>query len=59
MTHLTVVQRDVDTLRNENVALESESHPEFRARLETAAREIRVRLNEAIAVYARLAPPAS
>ncbi|EXJ72754.1 uncharacterized protein A1O5_03901 [Cladophialophora psammophila CBS 110553] len=56
-THLAVVQRDVDTLRNENVVLESESDPKFRTRLETAAREIRVQLNDAIAIYARLAPP--
>ena len=58
-THLTVIQRDVDTLRNENVALESESQPKFRARLETAVREVRLRLGDVIAVYARLAPPAS
>jgi FtsZ-binding cell division protein ZapB len=54
-THLTVVQRDVDTLRNENIALESETHPEFRTRLDTAMREIRAQMVDVIAVYARLA----
>jgi hypothetical protein len=58
-THLAVVQRDVDTLRNENVALESENQPQFRARLETAVREIRVRLDHAIAVFGGLAPSTS
>ncbi|KIW96149.1 uncharacterized protein Z519_03216 [Cladophialophora bantiana CBS 173.52] len=58
-THLAVVQRDVDTLRNENVVLESESDPKFRTLLETEVRKIRVQLNDAIAVYSRLAPPAS
>jgi len=55
-THLAVVQRDVDTLRNENIALESERHPEFRTRLDTATREIRAQMVDAIAVYARLVP---
>ncbi|OCT52140.1 hypothetical protein CLCR_09243 [Cladophialophora carrionii] len=58
-THLAVVQRDVDTLRNENVALESENRPQFRARLETAVREIRVQLDDAVAVFGGLAPSTS
>ncbi|KIX08785.1 uncharacterized protein Z518_03442 [Rhinocladiella mackenziei CBS 650.93] len=53
-THLTVVQRDLDTLRNENVALESESHPEFRRRLEEAVHRIREQMESALAVFSPL-----
>ncbi len=40
-THLAVVQNDLDTLRNENVAMESERHPGFRRRLEREVERVR------------------
>lgn len=43
-THLNVVQRDLDTLKDENVALESESNPELRQSLDAAVRDARARL---------------
>ena len=39
--NLALVQNDIDTLRNENVALESERNPEFRRRMENEVARIR------------------
>ena len=39
--NLALVQNDIDTLRNENVALESERNPEFRRRVENEVVRIR------------------
>lgn len=39
--NLALVQNDIDTLRNENVALESERNPEFRRRVENEVARIR------------------
>ncbi|OQV10816.1 hypothetical protein CLAIMM_14754 isoform 3 [Cladophialophora immunda] len=52
-THLAAIQSDLDTLKNENVALESERHPEFRRRVEEAVRDIRHRMEEAYTVVSR------
>lgn len=40
-TRLAVVQNDLNTLRNENVAMESERHPEFRGRVEREVERVR------------------
>jgi hypothetical protein len=39
--NLALVQNDIDTLRNENIALESERNPEFRRRVENEVARIR------------------
>ncbi|KIY02880.1 uncharacterized protein Z520_01345 [Fonsecaea multimorphosa CBS 102226] len=56
-THLAAVQTDLDTLRNENVALESERHPEFRNRVEDAVRNIRQEMEGVYAVASRFRAP--
>jgi FtsZ-binding cell division protein ZapB len=43
-THLNVVQRDIDTLKDENVALESESNPALRRSLDAAVTDARASL---------------
>lgn len=43
-THLNVVQRDIDTLKDENVALESESNPALRRSLHAAVTDARATL---------------
>lgn len=53
---LGIVQRDVDTLRSENVALESESQPEFRQRVESDVRRIRVQMGSAEAAFRPFRP---
>lgn len=58
-THIAVVQNDLDTLKNENVALESERHPEFRKQLEEAVRDIRQKMERASSVVSRFRTPAA
>ncbi|KAH0845562.1 hypothetical protein FOPE_10998 [Fonsecaea pedrosoi] len=52
-THLAVIQRDFDTVKDENVALESERHPEFRRRLETAVRSMKQSMEHVNSVVSR------
>jgi FtsZ-binding cell division protein ZapB len=57
-THLAVIQNDLDTLKNENVALESERHPEFRRQLEEAVRDMRQKMEDACPVVSHFRMPA-
>lgn len=43
-THLDVVQRTLDIIRNENAILESEQDPEFRDRVEAEIRTAKDRI---------------
>ncbi|KIW75046.1 hypothetical protein Z517_11817 [Fonsecaea pedrosoi CBS 271.37] len=52
-SHLAVLQSDFDTVKDENVALESERHPEFRQRLETAVRNMKQSMEHVNSVVSR------
>ncbi|OAL35776.1 hypothetical protein AYO20_04926 [Fonsecaea nubica] len=52
-THLALLQSDFDTVKDENVALESERHPEFRQRLETAVRDMKQSMEHVNSVVLR------